>query len=198
MDIRGWDARYRSAARRDEDLDAAPTPLLIETASRLRVGKALDLACGAGRNALWLAKQRWHVTAVDGSSAAIEILRERASQCGLHIDAQVADLERHDYAIESSAWDLIAMCYYLQRDLFEPAKCGLKPGGVLIAIVHITEPHEHPTANRLRPGELEARFQGWEILHRYEGPPIDPAHQRLVSEIVVRRPEIVPRSLQTG
>src|ERR1700681_4479954 len=127
MDIRGWDERYRSSQRPAEDLEAAPNPLLIETAQRLPAGKALDLACGTGRNALWLAEHGWSVTAVDGAPAAIEILRHRASERGLHIDAGIANLEKGEYRIEPSTWDLIAICYYLQRDLFEPAKQGVAP-----------------------------------------------------------------------
>src|SRR5579864_7636235 len=188
MEIQGWDARYRSGERRAEDLDAAPTPLLVESAEGLVPGQALDLACGTGRNALWLAKQGWNVTAVDGSSAAVEILGSRASQLGLALDTRIADLEKFEYEIEPSRWNLIAMCYYLQRDLFEPAKQGVTPGGILISIVHITEPGEEPTAHRLRPGELPIYFQGWKILHYREGKPHDPAHQRPVAEIVATEP----------
>jgi tellurite methyltransferase len=187
MDIRGWDERYRTAQRPAEDLDAAPNPLLIETAKRLQPGKALDLACGTGRNALWLAEQGWSVTAVDGAPAAIQILRQGAADRGLSIDARVADLESGEYPIEPSTWDLIAISYYLQRDLFEPAKRGLAPGGVILAIVHIAEPGEEPTYRRMRSGELDSYFQGWVILHRYEGKPNDTAHQRPVAEIVATR-----------
>ena len=188
MDLRGWDQRYRSGERPAEDLEAAPAPLVIETASQLAPGKVLDLACGAGRNALWLAEHGWRVTAVDGAPAAIEILRHRAAARGVQVDARVADLEKGEYRIEQSWWDLIVMSYYLQRDLFEPAERGLAPGGVLVAIVHITESGEEPTYKRLPPGELRVYFQGWEILHSYEGKPSDPAHRRAVAEIVARRP----------
>jgi tellurite methyltransferase len=188
MDIRGWDQRYRSKERSSEDFDAPATPLIIETAKQLKPGKALDLACGTGRNALWLAKHGWSVTAVDASSAAIETLGAKASQFGLNVDAQQVDLDGGEYPIEPSAWDLIAICYYLQRDLFEPAKRGIVPGGVLLAIVHITEPREEPTHTRARPGELRKYFDSWEILHYYEGKPNDTAHRRSVAEIVARRP----------
>jgi tellurite methyltransferase len=188
MEIQGWDERYRSGERAAEDLNAAPAPLLVEAAMKLAPGKALDLACGTGRNALWLAEQRWSVTAVDGSPAAIEMLRSRASECGLTVNTRVADLEKHEYQIEPSDWNLVAICYYLQRDLFESAKQGVLPGGILISIVHITELGEEPTAHRLRAGELESYFQGWEILHRREGKPNDAAHQRSVAEMVARRP----------
>src|SRR6202049_3500043 len=101
MDLHDWNKRYRQRERPAEDLDAAPTPLLVETASALAPGKtprkALDLACGAGRNALWLAEHGWSVTAVDGSPAAIEILGRRAFDRGVILNMRIADLEKSEY-----------------------------------------------------------------------------------------------------
>ena len=151
-------------------------------------GRALDLACGTGRNALRLAQQGWQATAVDGSSAAIDIVRTRAAEAGIKVDARVADLEANQFEIQPESYDLIAICFYLQRDLFEPAKRGVVPGGVLIAIVHITDPGEEPTGHRLRPGELAAYFEDWEILHRFEGSPHDSEHHRASAEIAARKP----------
>lgn len=188
MDTSEWDERYRTGQHAAEDLDAPPTPLLVETARGLKPGRALDLACGAGRNALWLAEHGWNVTAVDASEAAIDILRSRAADRIVTVDARVADLEKHEFQIGNLRWDFIAICYYLQRDLIEPAKQGLVPGGILLVIVHVTDPGEEPTAHRLRPGELNNYFSGWEILHYYEGHPNDIAHRRGVAEIVGRRP----------
>ncbi len=188
MNIEGWEQRYRCRGRELEDSAAASTPLVVETARKLRPGYALDLASGTGRNALWLARNGWTVTAVDGASAAIDILRERARDEGLTIDAQVADLKSDAFHIEPQLFDLVAICYYLQRDLFLSAKRGVKRGGTLLAIIHTTQGNEEPTDSRLRPGELQRYFQDWEILHSYEGKPVDPAHQRSVAEIVARRP----------
>jgi hypothetical protein len=101
---------------------------------------------------------------------------------------RIDDLESGEYRIEPATWNLIAISYYLQRDLSEPAKQGLKPRGILLAIVHIAEPGEAPTHKRLEAGQLESYFQGWEILHSYEGKSNDAAHRRPVAEIVVRRP----------
>jgi tellurite methyltransferase len=190
MELHDWNKRYRLRERPAEDLDAAPTPLLVETAAALAPGKALDLACGAGQNALWLAEHGWEVTAVDGAHEAIEILRTRATERGLKINALVADLEKGEFEIEPARWDLVAMCYYLQRNLFEPAKRGVAPGGILISIVHMTEPGEEDSPHRLRPGQLEQYFAGWEIFHRHEGKANDSAHRRAVAEIVARRPRI--------
>ncbi|MGH9692181.1 MAG: methyltransferase domain-containing protein [Candidatus Acidiferrales bacterium] len=188
MEIDGWDKRYRSRERPKEDLEASPNPLLVETVGRMRPGKALDLACGAGRNAIWLAQQDWTVTAFDGAASAIEILQNRAAHLGVAVDARVVDLAQGVYRIEESSWDLIAICYYLQRSLFEPAKRGVKPGGILLAIVHVGEPGHEPTEHQSKPGELHEHFLGWEILHYREGGPRDIAHQRSVAEIVAQRP----------
>ncbi len=188
MEIHEWNKRYRLREHETSDFESPPTPLLVKTAKALTPGSVLDLACGAGRNALWLAEHGWQVTAVDGASVAVETLRARAAERNLPIEVHVADLEKGEYKIERDRWDLVAICYYLQQNLFEPAKRGVKPGGILIAIVHIAEPGQEQTRHSLRPGELEGFFKGWEILHRHEGMPSDKPHRRPVAEIVVRRP----------
>lgn len=156
-------------------MSPSPTPLLVETATKLKPGRALDLACGKGRNAIWLAEHGWSVTAVDRSPVAIP-----------SVDMRVADLEKHEFPIEEAAWDLIVVSYYLQRDLFEPVKRGVKPGGVALVIVHIFEPGHEQSRFSLNPGELAKYFEGWEILHYYEGKPRDPEHKRAVAEIVAK------------
>ena len=188
MDIQGWNDRYRTKARASEDLDSRPTKLLAETAGGLIPGTVLDLACGAGRNAVWLAQNGWDVTAVDGAEAAIAILATQARELGLAIKAVTADLQKGGYEIQANSWDLITICYYLQRDLIETAKRGVRPGGTLLVIAHITEAGEEPTESRLRPGELEKYFSGWDIVHRHEGKPDDPYHRRSVAEVVARKP----------
>ena len=144
-------------------------PLVVSTVRELTPGRALDLACGFGRNALWLADQGWHVTAVDISTEAIAALRSDP-----RIEARVADLEQCEYSIAPESWDLILMCRYLQRDLFEPAKRGVVPGGIVLAIVLLGEGRF-----RANPGELRSHFGDWEILHYAEGS---------VAEIVARKP----------
>ena len=185
MDLQSWEQRYRSMELSDDS--ATPAPLVIETASQLPPGRMLDLACGTGRHALWFAERGWSVTAVDWSPAAIDILRRRAGARGLTLDARVADLEGHEFRVEPSAWDLILIWHYLQRDLFEPAKRGVKPGGVLIASVLLTKAGEEPRAHRLRPGELETYFRDWEILHYTERTSTQPGHEHSVAEIAARR-----------
>jgi tellurite methyltransferase len=153
---RDWNLYYSDAA----NLDPSPAPLLVEIADRLPPGRALDLACGAGRNALYLARLGWQVTAVDASSTAIARLREGAR--GLAVDARVADLERREFAIEPDAWDLICDFHYLQRDLFPDIREGVRPGGVVVAAIRLEG------SFALRPGELREEFAGWKILYYSE------------------------------
>ena len=82
MEIHEWNKRYRLREHAKSDFESPPTPLLVQTAKALTPGKALDLACGAGRNALWLAEHGWEVTAVDGASEAIKILRFAPTNAG--------------------------------------------------------------------------------------------------------------------
>lgn len=184
MDIAGWEQMYRSGERGAED---APTLPLVETVATLTPDAAIDLACGSGRNALYLAENGWTVTAVDASPSAIDKLKQRARERGLEVIAQVADLTAADFALPNAAFDLIVIAYYLQRDLFPKLKPALRPGGVVLAIVHILEQGEQMTEKRAAPGELRGFFEGWQILHDYEGPSRDPAHRRPVAEIAARR-----------
>ena len=167
MDLRGWDLKYSGM---DAGTVQEPTPLVARTAEGLRPGRALDLACGAGRDAVWLAGRGWDVTAVDGSRAASEIVKKRNP----NVDVRVADLERHEFAMEADSWDLILMCRYLQRDLFEEVKRGVVAGGIVIAIALMGE-----SRFTVAPGELASYFTGWEVLHSSEAG---------VAELAVRRP----------
>ncbi len=177
MDLAAWEQRYRA-----QEGSSEASSVLVEAARGLPPGRALDLACGTGRNALWLAEHGWSVTAVDGSPTAIEILRHHAA--GLPIETQIADLESPTFTIAPASYHLIAICYYLERKLFEPAKRGLVPGGIIVAIALLSEPGKD-NSFRVDPGELPRTFDGWEILHHREGR--DQWHHN-VAEIVARKP----------
>lgn len=185
MDIAGWEKMYRAGQRGHEQ---HPTALLVETVAQLEPGSCVDLACGTGRNALYLAEHGWNVLAIDGSESAIETVRERASERSLKVEARVADLADVAFTLPENAFDLVLIAYYLQRSLFPVAKAAVRPGGVVLAIAHTPEPGEEPNPKRAQPGEIPRTFSDWEILYRYEGASRDPAHRRPVAEIVARRP----------
>jgi len=190
MEVAAWDEQYRKQADSAADRESVPNPLLVDAARYLRPGRALDLACGTGRNALWLARQGWSVTAVDGSATAVEVLRNRAERSGVTVDAQVADLETNAFTIVPACYDLIVMCYYLQRNLFDPCKRGLVPGGAMVVIALLMEPGKEHSTFRLQPGELRGYFKGWDILHDREGAD---SWEHNVAEVVGRRPPVESR-----
>lgn len=194
-----WDERYH----RGEYTTREPSPLLIKAINELKPGRALDLACGVGRHAMYLAQHGWHVTAVDSSRVGVEILRQRARSariptCGAHaccldqIDAHVADLEQHEFLIEPATYDLICDFYYLQRDLFPAIRAGVKPGGAVVAAIHLNdgnpEAKPHNPAFLLEPGELQALFSDWEITYYQECPSDEGGHHHDTAYLIAHRP----------
>jgi tellurite methyltransferase len=187
-----WDERYG----RGDYATLEPSPLLARAAELCgrNDGRALDVACGAGRHALALAGRGFRVTAVDASRVGVGLLRGRARERGLEVDARVADLERGEFEIEPEAFDLVCDFYYLQRDLFPALRRGVRPGGLFVAAIHLAD--EDPRARPmnpdflLEPGELRAEFDGWDILHYHEtsGHDTDAGqHTRRSAEIIARK-----------
>jgi SAM-dependent methyltransferase len=157
---RDWDQHYSDAA----NLDLAPDPLLVQAADLLPPGRALDIACGAGRHALHLARLGWSVTAVDASPVAIAALRARGR--GLAIDARVGDLEG-GFPLDTGTYDLVCDFFYLQRNLFPALRDATRPGGAFAGAIHLAGPGSHRFV--LEPGELRDLFAGWKILYYSEG-----------------------------
>lgn len=175
-----WDVRYSGSP----NVDSAPAEVLRELLPLLPPGAALDLACGIGRNALFLAEQGWHVTAVDGSAAALEKLRENALRRGISIqEAQgwedrqggevraitllQADLEAA--TLPASRFSLVLNVNYLQRSLPRRIEHSLLPGGVVLFETYTTNQLAFDGGPRnpeflLTPGELRAAFPGCETL----------------------------------
>jgi SAM-dependent methyltransferase len=184
MDIAGWEDMYQTGERGSED---QPTQLLLETIETLPAGNAVDLACGTGRNAIFLAELGWTVTALDGSTTAIAKLKQRASERALAVKADVCDLTNPDFTLPDQVFDLVLIAYYLQRDLFAKIGPALRPGGIACVIVHTPDPGEEGSYKRAAPGELRELFADWDVLYYYEGASRDPAHRRPVAEIVARK-----------
>ena len=163
--LEDWNARYRATP----DVTREPAQLLVDAAGALPPGRALDLACGAGRNALWLASRGWEVVAIDGAEEAIRIVRSE----GAGIDARVMDLESGAaLPFEDEAFDLVAILYYLHRPLFAEAKRVVRRGGLIVCAVKMRGTY------RVKPGELAQHFEDCEVLRFSEGE---------IAEIVVRR-----------
>lgn len=181
-----WDERYGSG----KYCSAEPHKLLINLAGKLKPGKALDLACGAGRHAIFLAEKGWNVTAVDNSRVGIEITKKRAAEKAVEIDFRQADLEKGEFEIEPDTYDLICDFYYLQRDLFSQMKSGVNAGGVIVSTIHLYDAGGDTSPFLLNEGELYGYFRDFEILHYHETSLTDKdagEHHRRTAEIIAQR-----------
>ena len=122
----------------------SPASEIVAALAGEPVGLALDIACGSGRNALWLASLGWIVEAVDQVPMVLP-----------GVEFRVADIERDGCPIEASAWDLIVCWLYWQVDLLPGIAAGVKPGG-LVALAGKTSGRFATSLPNYR-----AAFPGW-------------------------------------
>ena len=173
-----WNAKYESGeyAQRTH-----ATPLLAAWIDRLPRGRALDVACGRGRNAIHLAASGYSVDAVDISAVALARARERADAEGVDVDWIEADLDNHGF--EGDAYDVIVVARFLSRPLIPRLVDALRPGGHLVYDHHYITPADvgGPRSRRFRarPNELLERFRALRILAYEEGVVADPDGSRM-------------------
>ena len=111
--------------------DLEPAQFLVENVGLLPKGRVLDVAMGAGRNAIYLAKMSFEVEGVDMSPEAVRSALESAGKVGVTIRAQLTNLES-DYFIKKGTYDVIICFNYLQRTLMAQIKDGLRKGGMVV------------------------------------------------------------------
>jgi SAM-dependent methyltransferase len=131
-----WNRRY---AGRELLWTASPNRFLVAETEELAPGRALDLACGEGRNAVWLAQRGWTVTGVDFSEVALDKALQLARAGEVEVRWVQADLR--EYRPEPHAYDLVLL-FYLQvpaeerRRIVRAAAGGVAPGGTLLLVAH--------------------------------------------------------------
>jgi SAM-dependent methyltransferase len=138
---------------------------------RLAPGRALDVACGKGRNALFLAARGFRVTAVDISPIALEIGRRRAKARALPVDWRQADLDH--FHLKAAEYDLVVNFNYLQRALIPSIKAALRPGGHVIFETYLIDQQaigrpKNP-AYLLAHNELLEHFRNFRVFCYREG-----------------------------
>ncbi len=158
-----WNKKYRNP---DHIPSTEPVEWLAEQSAYLAgSGRALDLAMGEGRNAVFVAERGYDVLGVDVSEAGVEKARDLAREQQTSINAACADLD--DFQIEKNAFDLILCFYFLDRRLFSEIRAGLRPGG-LVYFETFNAGHLKYTSFKkewvLGDRELLREFEGFKIL----------------------------------
>jgi tellurite methyltransferase len=189
-----WEDRYRGrsggagADAPHRHADEAPSDFLVSHADLVQ-GRVLDVAAGAGRNALFLARRGNVVEAIDISLAGLRLACAAARAEGLRLLAVQADLEVFPLPIDR--YDAVINIRYLQRSLFGPLQRALRPGGVIIFETFLLEQQQfcHPRnpAFLLRRGELRAAFSDCEILFYEEGLFQPGSHPAYLARMLARR-----------
>ena len=152
-----------------------PSQLLTEYLPLLSKGKALDVAMGKGRNAIFLASNGFEVVGLEKDKESIDTCLTEAKKLGVHVDARCIDLENFDSCqIEKSAYDVIICFCYLQRNLIPSMKDALRPGGFLLYETFLIDQHiktGHPRHREycLEHNELLRLFIDFRIIHYHEG-----------------------------
>jgi len=151
-----WDARYRE---RDGAMwSGRPNGRLVAEAARLTPGRALDVGCGEGADAIWLARRGWTVTAIDVSDVALGRARQAAELAGVTVDWVRGDALQTSFPARS--FDLLSMQYpALPKAAGEPAVRTLldtvRPAGLLLAVYHdLDDEHrEHMKSRGIDPAD---------------------------------------------
>ena len=167
-----------------------PAPWLVAHAHLLpRNGTALDIACGRGRHALWLAVHGLRVRALDRDRTLLGALADEARRRGLPIDTEALDLEAVEGVIPPRSADVIVVVHYLHRPLVPDLVAALRPGGVLIyetfTLAQASRGRPTNPAYLLAPGELRRLVAPLTVLAEREGD----FDGRMVASIVARRDE---------
>ena len=165
-----WDARYSAAGFR---YGTAPNPWLAAHTELLTPpGRALDLACGEGRDAVHLATLGFAVEASDASAVALAKAERLAASRGVHVQWRRLDLEG-DYLPPTATFDVITCHNFLHRPLLAALPAALRPGGLLIYATYLEgqEAYGHPSNpdHLLHRGELLRLWADLEVLDHQEG-----------------------------
>lgn len=164
-----WDQRH---AARDPIESPDPDPTLVDEIGSLQPGRALDLGSGDGRNAVWLARHGWRVTAVDFSQVALDRGRERAASGGVDVAWELADLL--EWSPGSRGYDLVTLFFIHlpageRREVYARAAAAVAPGGTLLIVGHdrtnlecgVGGPQDPDVL--FTPGEVAADLAGFRV-----------------------------------
>jgi tellurite methyltransferase len=166
-------------------------PFLRRHVNLLPEGKALDLATGEGRNALFLALRGFEVDAVDISEVGLNKAQALAKEMGVRIHTVAADLDT--YSIAKTKYDLITNFYFLDRNLIPKIKDGLKRGGRIVFETYLLEQRDLVRRGPRNPkyflkhNELLRLFKGFRILIYREGIFTEDRRKKAVASLIAEK-----------
>ena len=187
-DQKRWDMKY---LERKPDLNQGSNTILKKYLRILPKGRALDLAAGEGRNALFLAENGFEAEAVDVSPVAITRVRKSAKVRGVKVKAVVADLDT--YRIPPGHYDVILNFYFLDRHLIPRIRKGLKKGGMVVFETYTAEQKKLGTGGPgqdkyvLKPNELLRLFRGFHVLFYREGVFREGDKRRAIASLIAQK-----------
>ncbi len=173
------------------------SPLLEQASSEFKTlfktqGKPiLDLACGNGRNGLYLHNQHLPVTFADKNSMALDLLQ---TERGLRKDqCWKVDFETGEQILAPNSLQAIVVFRYLHRPLMNQIKAAIEPGGLVIYETFTTDNRQFGKPNHdeflLKKNELKEVFAEWDCLHYFEGIKYNP--DRAIAQIICQKPNII-------
>lgn len=189
-DQKRWNERFK---RKEFALGKEPNPFLKKYIHLLPKGKALDIASGEGRNAVFLAQQGFEVDAMDISGKGLKKAQKLAREQGVKIKTFLVDLDQ--YQIEKERYDLIANFYYLKRRLIPRIKKGIKKGGRVVFETYLLEHRTFGTGGPkqakyfLKPNELLRLFKNFRILFYREGIFKEGGRKKAVATLIAEKIE---------
>lgn len=183
-----WDKRYRDGAYAER---THPSEFLQDWVGKIPTGRAIDLACGSGRNALYLAKQGFDVDAVDISAQALDRAQKTAQGMGVSVNWLEHDLDE-PLQLEDS-YQLILIIRYVNLPLIQQMTANLAPGGFLVCEQHLVTEAEviGPTNSvyRVSSGDLLTVAEGLDIKHLEEVLVPDPdGRTAALARLVAQKP----------
>lgn len=168
-DRRRWDKKWTDSVGESYD----PNPLLLRFQYLLKGGDALDLACGRGQNAVWLAKHGYRVHGVDISEVGLDLGRIEAAKKGVSDLVRFERVDLDKWQLPRQSYDLICVFRFLDRRLFPAIRSSLRQKGLLFyGTRHVGLLQKQPEASEdylLDLGELNAVFSDWRVLYYSEG-----------------------------
>lgn len=190
LDRKKWNSRYSEGAYAER---THPSELLVDAVDKCIEpgGRALDIACGAGRNALYMAECGFQVTAMDISDRALAAAGKAAAQRHLTVSWMEQDLD--ELSVLDGVYALICMVRYVNMPALKLAIQSLAPGGLLVVEQHLRTQSAviGPKSPQFRvaPGELGRQTAELEHLFYQEGVTEDPDRRPVgLAKLIARRP----------